>query len=338
MRIRKKKWIDEELDDSEIYIEAVDLKKKIEEKLKEKNYTRIEMEIGVGKGKFISEIASSNKDILYIGADIAGTMLGIANKSIREKYKEKNEELDNIILVNLNAEYILESFLGLSIDEVYGKANLIKESEEEGENIYNKNLWGEEEVKEYDEDLNKAENEIDQKKIETFNMDVEESIKLDRIYLNFSNPWPKERHKKRRLTHPRQLLQYIKILKESGDIFVKTDDVNFFEDTLMYVLNVNKYSFKYKKYYGKYLEDNKEKFLKEVFEYIEQIKEAKSDEEIENIIYTDIYVSSLTYDLEKEDIFKGRLGNIPGNLETEHEIEFKNEGKKICACIINRRK
>lgn len=338
MRIRKKKWIDDELEGSDIYIESIELKNKIEEKLKEKEFTRIEMEIGVGKGKFISELASSNKDTLYIGADVAGTMLGMANKNIREEYQAKNEELDNIILVNLNAEYILEAFLGLSIEEVYGKTNLIKESEEEGENIYNKNLWDEDDTKDYKEEFNKAENEIDQKKIETFNMDVESKIKLDRIYLNFSNPWPKERHKKRRLTHPRQLMQYIKILKEEGDIFFKTDDINFFEDSVLYVSNINKYSFKYKKQYEKYLEENKEKFLKEVFEDIEKVKKVESKEELANIIYTDIYVSDATYDLEKEDIFKEKLGNIKKNIVTEHEIEFKNEGKKICACIINRRK
>ena len=45
---------------------------------------------------------------------------------------------------------------------------------------------------------------------------------IDRIYINFCNPWPKSKHKKRRLTHPRQLMQYRAVLK--GEIWFKTDD------------------------------------------------------------------------------------------------------------------
>ncbi len=55
---------------------------------------------------------------------------------------------------------------------------------------------------------------------------------LDGIYLNFSDPWPKVRHQKRRLTHRDYLLGYKKALKEGGFIEVKTDSEALYEFTL----------------------------------------------------------------------------------------------------------
>ena len=55
---------------------------------------------------------------------------------------------------------------------------------------------------------------------------------IDRIYINFCNPWPKDRHKKRRLTHTRQLDQYRTFLKDKGEIYFKTDDDELFEESL----------------------------------------------------------------------------------------------------------
>ncbi len=57
--------------------------------------------------------------------------------------------------------------------------------------------------------------------------------RIDRIFINFCNPWPKGKHKKRRLTHPRQLVQYKPFLK--GEIWFKTDDDGLFEETLEYL-------------------------------------------------------------------------------------------------------
>ena len=57
---------------------------------------------------------------------------------------------------------------------------------------------------------------------------------VDRIYINFCNPWPKERHKKRRLTHIRQLTKYKCFLKKGGEIHFKTDDDELFEESLEY--------------------------------------------------------------------------------------------------------
>lgn len=57
---------------------------------------------------------------------------------------------------------------------------------------------------------------------------------VDRLYLNFSNPWYKTGHAKHRLTHPRQLLLYRDFLEEEGEIWFKTDDTPLFEDSLRY--------------------------------------------------------------------------------------------------------
>ncbi|MGL4991842.1 MAG: tRNA (guanosine(46)-N7)-methyltransferase TrmB [Sarcina sp.] len=57
---------------------------------------------------------------------------------------------------------------------------------------------------------------------------------IERIYINFCNPWPKDRHKKRRLTHIRQLENYKKFLKKGGEIRFKTDDDELFEESLEY--------------------------------------------------------------------------------------------------------
>ncbi len=58
--------------------------------------------------------------------------------------------------------------------------------------------------------------------------------KVERIYINFCNPWPRNKHKKHRLTHPRQLTQYKDFLKIGGEIRFKTDDDALFEESIEY--------------------------------------------------------------------------------------------------------
>lgn len=58
---------------------------------------------------------------------------------------------------------------------------------------------------------------------------------VSRIYINFCNPWPRKKHQKRRLTHPRQLQNYRKILLRGGEIYFKTDDEGLFHDTIGYL-------------------------------------------------------------------------------------------------------
>lgn len=59
--------------------------------------------------------------------------------------------------------------------------------------------------------------------------------KIERIYINFCNPWPRGKHHKKRLTHERQLKQYKKFL--DGKIFFKTDDDELFEASREYFIN-----------------------------------------------------------------------------------------------------
>jgi len=57
---------------------------------------------------------------------------------------------------------------------------------------------------------------------------------IERIYINFCNPWPRGKHRKKRLTHSRQLVKYKEILKQNGEIYFKTDDDELFEASLIY--------------------------------------------------------------------------------------------------------
>jgi len=59
-----------------------------------------------------------------------------------------------------------------------------------------------------------------------------EENELTRIYLNFSDPWPKSKHGKRRLTHPRFLAKYKHVLNDVGEIHFKTDSLSLFEFSL----------------------------------------------------------------------------------------------------------
>lgn len=65
---------------------------------------------------------------------------------------------------------------------------------------------------------------------------------IDRMYLNFSDPWPKKRHAKRRLTYKTFLANYQGILKEQGAIELKTDNMGFFEFSLE---SMNNYGMKF---------------------------------------------------------------------------------------------
>lgn len=57
---------------------------------------------------------------------------------------------------------------------------------------------------------------------------------VNRIYLNFSTPWPKLKHHKRRLTHPLFLQKYLTILQDEGEIYLKTDNQDFYNASAAY--------------------------------------------------------------------------------------------------------
>lgn len=75
---------------------------------------------------------------------------------------------------------------------------------------------------------------LESNKFRLMNFDAEllteyfDESEVDNIYLNFSDPWPKKRTTKRRLSHSKFLLQYAKVLKPDGKIIMKTDNYPLF--------------------------------------------------------------------------------------------------------------
>lgn len=172
MRIRYKPWARPELEASSFYENnPEEYKGKWKEKFKNKE-NPIHLELGCGKGQFISRLASKNSNINYIAIDLVDAMLGLAKRNVEEEYKVQNKEVDNLILTRFDIERIL----------------LI---------------------------LNKEDN-------------------IKRIYINFCNPWPKGKHRKKRLTHTRQLEKYKEFLDDNGEIYFKTDDDDLFNSSLIY--------------------------------------------------------------------------------------------------------
>ena len=60
---------------------------------------------------------------------------------------------------------------------------------------------------------------------------------IDTLYLNFSDPWPKKKQNKRRLTHPNFLRVYDQIFKDKKHIVLKTDNIDLFADSIKYLSN-----------------------------------------------------------------------------------------------------
>ena len=172
MRIRYKKWARPELEASSFYVDnPEELRGKWKERFKNPNLP-LNLELGCGKGQFISKLASENLEQNYIAIDLVDAMLGLAKRNIEEAYKEKNIEPENVILTRFDIDRIL--------------------------------------------------------------LILSEEDKINRIYINFCNPWPKGKHRKKRLTHTRQLEKYKAFLKENGEIYFKTDDDDLFSSSLNY--------------------------------------------------------------------------------------------------------
>lgn len=125
-----------------------------------KNDNPIQIEIGMGKGRFIHTLAKQNPDINYVGIEKYSSVL------LRAIQKMEEEPLPNLSFIRMDAE---------AITEVFG----------EGE--------------------------------------------VDKIYLNFSDPWPKDRHAKRRLPSAEFLRRYHQILKKDGRLEFKTDNRDLFD-------------------------------------------------------------------------------------------------------------
>lgn len=146
------------LENAYVFTEPQGMKKTWEEVFGNSN--PIHIEIGMGKGVFITTLAANNPDINYVGIEKYSSVL------LRAVEKQDELQLPNLRFIRMDAE---------NINEVFG------------------------------------ENEV------------------DRIYLNFSDPWPKDRHAKRRLTSRQFFSRYDKLLKKSGRVEFKTDNRALFD-------------------------------------------------------------------------------------------------------------
>lgn len=172
MRVRRLKWATSELDESSIFIrEGASLRGHWRERFSEPTRP-LHLELGCGKGGFISQLAPDNLEINFIAVDMIDNMLGLAHRKVQAAYKAMGREPQNILLLFHDVTRIQ---MALAPEDA-----------------------------------------------------------VARIYINFCNPWPKRQHKKRRLTHPRQLAQYLKFLTPQGEIHFKTDDDALFAESLMY--------------------------------------------------------------------------------------------------------
>ncbi len=71
--------------------------------------------------------------------------------------------------------------------------------------------------------------------IERLRQIMDERDSVERIYINFCNPWPRPKHHKRRLTFPTRLQEYGSLLSPGGELWFKTDDDALYQDTLGYL-------------------------------------------------------------------------------------------------------
>ena len=163
MRVRKRKGAEEHLANHPQYVilEPEAAKGKWHELFGNDN--PIHIEVGSGKGAFITGMAQQNPDINYIGIDIQLSVLSYALDKVLASGAE------NVKLLRVDGSTLTNYF-------------------EDGE--------------------------------------------VDMMYLNFSDPWPKSRHEKRRLTYKTFLDTYKQILPENGEIHFKTDNRGLFEYSL----------------------------------------------------------------------------------------------------------
>lgn len=114
MRIRFKPWARPELEASKFYIDnPEEYKGKWRQAFKEKR-NELHLELGCGKGSFISQLAVKNHNINYLAIDLVDAMLGLAKRNIEQKYEEMKSEIDNIIITRYDIERI---FNILSIED-----------------------------------------------------------------------------------------------------------------------------------------------------------------------------------------------------------------------------
>ena len=110
MRIRYKKWARPELEASKFY---EDKPEEFKGKWKEKFENReapLYLELGCGKGSFISKLAVKNQNINYIAVDLVDAMLGLAKRNIEQAYGEEELEIKNVYITRYDIDRILNIF------------------------------------------------------------------------------------------------------------------------------------------------------------------------------------------------------------------------------------
>lgn len=178
------------------------------------NANPIQIEIGMGKGRFITTLARQNPKINYIGIERYSSVLLRAI----QRMEEQEQEISNLHFLCVDAAKIEDYF---------------------------------------------------------------EKEEIDKVYLNFSDPWPKDRHAKRRLTSIPFMKRYHHILRKGGVVEFKTDNRDLFEFSL------------------------------------------------EQIPLAGWKIRQYTYDLHQDVMGEG-------NVMTEYEEKFSQEGNPICKLICER--
>ena len=110
MRIRRKPWAKQELEEAKFYIDDPIIYKGEWKQQFEDSSKPLYLEIGCGKGSFISKIASRHQENNYIAADMIEAMLGLSKRNIETEYANDNLEVKNLLLIRMNAERILDIF------------------------------------------------------------------------------------------------------------------------------------------------------------------------------------------------------------------------------------
>ena len=138
--------------------------------------------------------------------------------------------VDNPYMYRGNWNKLFNNNNPIYIEIGMGKGNFIIENAKRYNNI---NFIG---IEKYDSVIVRAiqkSNELELDNLKIIRMDAKNleevfNKEIDTIYLNFSDPWPKDRHAKRRLTSPIFLSIYDKIFKDRNRIVMKTDNINLF--------------------------------------------------------------------------------------------------------------
>lgn len=164
------------------------------------NDNPIHIEIGMGKGRFITELAKRNPDINYIGIEKYTSVL------IRAIEKREIIEFGHKLKLSDGKDAETAGAPDADIDEIPAETYHLP-------NLYYLCVDAE------------------------FTDSIFGPGEISKIYLNFSDPWPKDRHAKRRLTSSHFLSKYEKFLHKDGCIAFKTDNRGLFDFSLTEIEN-----------------------------------------------------------------------------------------------------